>query len=102
MRGLGLGSVLAFLQDQARHQLLLGDDAFVEQYKHEKQSEELREVSKAKRRSLALSLGAYQQRSQSRNEAMAQAYLSGAYTMAEIGDHFGVHLHDGEPSRATI
>jgi len=24
-------------------------------------------------------------------EAMTQAYLSGAYTMAEIGDHFGVH-----------
>jgi transposase-like protein len=22
---------------------------------------------------------------------MARAYLSGAYTMAEIGDHFGVH-----------
>ncbi len=24
-------------------------------------------------------------------EALTQAYLSGAYTMAEIGDHFGVH-----------
>lgn len=22
---------------------------------------------------------------------MARAYLSGAYTMAQIGDHFGVH-----------
>jgi len=33
----------------------------------------------------------YQQCAQSRNEAMARAYLSGAYTMAEIGDHFGVH-----------
>jgi DNA-binding MarR family transcriptional regulator len=26
-----------------------------------------------------------------RNEAMARAYLSGAYTMAEIGGHFKVH-----------
>lgn len=24
-------------------------------------------------------------------QAIAQAYLSGAYTMAEIGGHFGVH-----------
>jgi putative transposase len=26
-----------------------------------------------------------------RDQAMAQAYLSGAYTMAEIGCYFGVH-----------
>ena len=26
-----------------------------------------------------------------RNEAMATAYQSGAYTMAEIADYFGVH-----------
>ncbi len=24
---------------------------------------------------------------------MAQAYLSGAYTMAEIGGHFGLHYY---------
>jgi len=28
---------------------------------------------------------------QNRNEAMAQAYLSGANTMLEIGEHFDVH-----------
>ncbi len=33
---------------------------------------------------------------------MAQAYLSGAYTMAEIGGHFGLHYYDGESSRATM
>ncbi len=81
--------------DQVQHQLLLGDEAFVEQYKHQKKHqkhpEELREVSKAQRRSMALSLNEYQQGSRSRKEAMTQAYLSGAYTMAEIGDHFGVH-----------
>ena len=43
------------------------------------------------RRSMALSLNEYQQGDRSRKEAMTQAYLSGAYTMAEIGDHFGVH-----------
>jgi transposase len=25
------------------------------------------------------------------NEAMARAYITGVYTMAEIGEHFGVH-----------
>lgn len=87
IEGQGLPSPL----DQAQHQLLLGDEAFVEQYKHETPAEELREVSKAQRRAVALSLKDYQQGFQSRNEAMARAYLSGAYTMAEIGAHFAVH-----------
>lgn len=40
---------------------------------------------------MALSLTAYRERYPERAEAMARAYLSGAYTMAEIGAHFGVH-----------
>ena len=85
MEGQGLPCPL----DQARHQLLLGDEAFVAQYKHHPKA--LREVSKAQRRSVALVLTDYQEGSRTRKEAMARAYLSGAYTMAEIGDHFGVH-----------
>ena len=57
----------------------------------EHQPENLREVSKAQRRSFALPLNEYQQHAPSRNEGMARAYLSGAYTMSEIGDHFGVY-----------
>ncbi len=75
----------------ARHQLLLGDDAFVERHRTKTKPEELREVSKAHRRSLALSLEEYQQRYGRQQEAMARAYLSGAYTMREIGEYFGVH-----------
>ncbi len=67
MEGQGLPSPL----DQARHQLLLGDKAFVEQYKHEKYPEALREVSKGRRRSVAFSPKDGQQRSQSRNERWA-------------------------------
>lgn len=77
--------------EQTRNQLLLGDDAFVEGYQQDKPPEELREVSKAQRRSVALSLVAYEKRFPNRDDAMASAYLSGAYTMAEIGQHFGVH-----------
>ncbi len=40
---------------------------------------------------MALSLNEDQYGSRSRKEAMTQAYLSGAYTMAEIGDHCGIH-----------
>ena len=75
----------------ARHQLLLGDDAFVARHRTKTKPEELREVSKAHRRSLALSLEEYQQRYGRQQEAMARAYLSGAYTMREIGEYFGVH-----------
>ena len=75
----------------ARHQLLLGDDAFVERHRTKIKPEELREVSKAHRRSLALSLEEYQHRYGQRQEAMAHAYLSGAYRVKEIDEYFGVH-----------
>jgi hypothetical protein len=76
---------------KTRHQLLLGDDAFVERHRQTKNPEALREVSKAHRRSVALSLDEYRMRHPDNDKAMAQAYLSGAYTMAQIGQHFGVH-----------
>ena len=74
-----------------RHQLLLGDNAFIERHWQTKKPEELREFSKAHRRTLALSLDQYQIRHPNRDQAIAQAFLSGAYTMAEIGRHFGIH-----------
>jgi hypothetical protein len=85
--GKGLSSPL----QATRHQLLLGDDAFVDQFQEDSDTEELREYSKSQKRAIALSLREFQSRSQRRNEAMANAYRSGAYTMQEIGKHFGVH-----------
>lgn len=87
MAGKGLPSPL----EKTRHQLLLGDDAFAERHRQTKDSEALREVSKAHRRSVALTLNEYRERHPNKDEAMAQAYLSGAYTMEEIGRYFGVH-----------
>ena len=87
LEGRGVNSPLALTQ----HQLLLGDEGFVQQYRQQSQPEVLRELSKAHRRSLAKTLAEYQTEFVDRDQAMAQAYLSGAYTMAEIGDHFGVH-----------
>jgi REP element-mobilizing transposase RayT len=87
MAGKGLPSAL----QHTRHQLVLGDDAFVERHRQTRESETLREMSKAHRKTVALTLDEYQMRHQNKDEAMAQAYLSGAYTMAEIGRFFGVH-----------
>lgn len=77
--------------NRVRHQVLLGDDVFVARHQQGPCNDPLREVSKAHRRSVALELAAYEERYHDRAEAMAQAYFSGAYTMAEIGAHFGVH-----------
>ena len=87
MAGKGLPSPMLDL----RHQLLLGDDAFVDRHKSALSSAPLREVSKAQRRAVALTLAQYQQRHADRDEAMAHAYQSGAYTMAMIAEHFSVH-----------
>lgn len=77
-----------------RHQLYLGDDAFVAQLRQETLPEQLRELSLAHKRSLALSLSDYQASYPDRDEAMAKAYQAGAYTMAEIVSHFRCALHD--------
>ncbi len=87
MQGRGLPSPLL----ATRHQLLLGDDDFVKRLHADFNGEQLRELSLAHKRSVALSLCEYAEQFPDRNEAMAQAYRSGAYKMAEIAMHFGVH-----------
>ena len=96
MAGKGLPSALKNI----KHQLLLGDDAFVKKHCQPNQSETLREVSKAHRKSVALTLEEYRTLHPDRDMAMANAYLSGAYTMAEIGKFFAVHYM--AVSRAVI
>lgn len=87
LQGIGRPSPLL----ATKHQLLLGDEDFVRQHQANIQDGNLRELSIAHKRSLALSLDEYQAQSADRNEAMRQAYRSGAFTMAEIAVHFGVH-----------
>jgi putative transposase len=73
-----------------RHQILLGDDAFVSEHKQLQRSEGLVETKRIERRAVALSLADYQDRHPDRAEAMARAYLSTAYTMPQIASAFGV------------
>lgn len=85
LAGIGSPSPLAY----TRNQLILGDDDFIERHKQPR-SDELPEIARAQRRTVALSLPEYQKRYPNRHLAMAQAYLSTAFTMAEIAAHFKV------------
>ena len=86
-QGQGLPSPLL----QTKHQLFLGDESFVKQIQAQLKDDELRELSIAHKRSLALSLDEYAEQAENRNAAMAAAYRSGAYTMGQIADYFKVH-----------
>lgn len=87
-QGRGVSSPL----EQVKNQLFLGDECFVAENSSKiDQSENLRELSMAHKRTLTKSLDEYQAEEPHRNQAMAKAYLSGGYTMKEVGDHFGVH-----------
>lgn len=86
LAGVGGTSPLA----TTRHQILLGDDAFVSQHQHLETSEKLVEVVKNAREAVALALPDFLARYADRNEAMARAYLSTAYTMPQIAGVFGV------------
>ena len=69
MEGKGLPSALG----KTRHQLLLRDVAFAERHRQTKDSEKLREVSKAHRKSVALTLDEYHALYPNKNVAMSQA-----------------------------
>ncbi len=86
--GVGAPSLWAEL----RHQLFLGDQAFINRFRGaQPTAEEVGEIPKAQRRVLAWSLEDYRAKLHDRDDALAKAYLSGRYTMKEIGDYFGVH-----------
>ncbi len=50
----------------------------------------LKDIPKKQKRSPIKSLGYHSESYQSRQEGMTRAYLSGHYTLREVGDHFGV------------
>lgn len=84
--GVGRGSPL----NEVKHQLVLGDQVFVAQHAERLGTTDFTAVVKDQRRLAARTLLEYEQASSSRDEAMAAAYLSTAYTMAEIGKYFKV------------
>jgi putative transposase len=73
-----------------RYQLLLGDDNFFARHRQPRSPAALVAVSKSQRRITALTLPQYEANFTPREVAMARAYRSTAFSMAEIGAHFGV------------
>lgn len=86
--GLGKCSPLV----ETRHQILLGDDDFVSEHQHLQWSDALVETVRTERAAVALSLSEYSKHYPDRNEAMARAYLSTAFTMPNIAAAFGVSV----------
>jgi len=79
--------------DGLRHQMFLGSEAFAkEQVVQMKEPVQVKEVSRAQRRPLANSLVNFAAaHPNDPHRAMALAFLTGVYTMKEIGEFFGVH-----------
>ena len=74
-----------------RHQVFLGDDAFVARATRVGATRVTDEIPKAQRRALVEPLAAYRRRYADRDAGMARAYLTGAYTMKQIAAAYGVH-----------
>lgn len=98
LAGIGKASPLT----DVRHQVLLGDDAFVAQHHEAQISSKLAETVKIERQAVALTLSDYQARYADRDEAMARAYLSTAFTMPEIARWFGVSTQTVSRAMATF
>jgi putative transposase len=84
--GIGKQSPLAAVSSQ----LLLGDDDFCLDHATHAREANLFEVARPQRRISALSLPQYDRLYGDRDEAIARAYWSTAFTMTEIGHHFGL------------
>jgi len=86
--GVGLPSVW----DHLKNQIFLGSEAFVNQKQeqiHKKDS--LDDVPRLQKRKLPKPLEYYDEEYNDQNLAIVKAYLSGEYTLKEIGHYFGKH-----------
>ncbi|WP_332858756.1 transposase [Janthinobacterium svalbardensis] len=72
------------------HQILLGDDAFISTHQQSQHIEAARDTPRSQRRAVTLSLEQFRARYRDRDEAMARAYLSTAFTMYHIAAAFRV------------
>lgn len=84
MAGIGANSPL----NEAEHPIILGDPAFIAEHCGGI-SQRADEIARAQRRLAVRSLVEFE-RDYVRDEAMARAYLSTAYSVREISQHFGV------------
>lgn len=84
--GIGLTSPL----ESVRYRLFLGDADFIARHAGSFPRQQQATVARMQRRAAVLSLLEYQENFPLRDEAIARAYRSTAFSMTEIGAHFGV------------
>ena len=82
--------------DDLRHQVFLGSESFVDTLREEARQAaaargSLSEIPRAQWQPPAPPMEDFLQQAGSRDEAMARAYLSGAYSQAAIASYFQVH-----------
>jgi len=85
-QGIGCNSPM----QQTKYQLILGDAGFIAQQRKHTWRGPLRGIVKAQRQHGVLSLREYRVRYPLRNEAMARAFQSAAYSLSQIAASFGV------------
>jgi len=73
-----------------RHQTQLSDEKLPDAVTNLFGHTALADIARVQRKAVALSLDDYAQRYDDRDDAMAQAYHSTAYSMREIAQHFGM------------
>lgn len=78
--------------NKVRFQCILGDDSFVTQHRASAEKMMSREIAREQRRAHAMSLEEYALKFTPRDIAMAVAYKSTAFSMAQIAAHFGVSV----------
>jgi putative transposase len=77
--------------DALTNQIYLGDDAFVEDMQCKLDPDQsLDDIPRPQKLSPPRPIGEYLQLNSNRKDAMANAYLSGHFTLAEVGEAFGV------------
>jgi putative transposase len=76
---------------QLKNQIYLGADDFIDEVQCKIDPEQsLKDIPRQQKQAPGNSLSYYAERYDSRYEGMARAYLSGHYTLAQVGEHFGV------------
>lgn len=74
-----------------KNQIYLGDDEFVNTMQRNLDPDQsLQDIPKKQKQAPIKPLAYFAEQYESRAEAMSQAYLSGHYTLTQVGDHFGV------------
>ncbi len=86
--GIGLPPVW----DDLRHQIYLGSEDFINEHQELiNKKKDLDDIPALHKRAMPKPISYYQKKYKNESEAITRAFLSGGYTLKEIGDHYGKH-----------